>query len=154
MIRRYGTPPKRGIRYRARPGAYAVLWREGAVLLTFQAEPEPEIQLPGGGIDPGESAIAALHREVWEETGWSIATPRRITTYRRFVYMPEYEMYAEKLCHIFEARPVMRLSDPIEPMHTALWMDPASALDAVQNPGDRDALAQVLGRISRRSGLI
>lgn len=146
MMRRYGSPPARGLRYTARPGAYAVLVRQGAVLVTFQAEPEPEVQLPGGGIDPGESPIAALHREVWEETGWSIARPRRIITYRRFVYMPEYDMHAEKLCHIFTARPALRLSAPAEPMHTALWLTPDEAMDAIRNPGDRAALGSVLRR--------
>lgn len=52
MIRRFGPPPGRHP-YRLRPGAYAVLIRDGQALLTFQHQPEPEFQLPGGGIDPG-----------------------------------------------------------------------------------------------------
>ena len=44
-----------------------------SILATHQAEPVPEFQLPGGGIDRGEHPIAALHREVYEETGWKIA---------------------------------------------------------------------------------
>ncbi len=82
MIPRYGPPPGRQ-NYRLRPGAYAVLIRGDRVLLTFQHQPTPEFQLPGGGIDPGESPLAALHREVLEETGWTIATPRRLGAYRR-----------------------------------------------------------------------
>ena len=68
MIPRFGPPPERQS-YRLRPGAYAVLIRGGSALLTFQHAPESEYQLPGGGIDPGESPLAALHREVHEETG-------------------------------------------------------------------------------------
>ena len=49
MIRRYGEPVKSGVRYRKRPGVYALLPLNGAVLLTHQAEPIPEFQLPGGG---------------------------------------------------------------------------------------------------------
>ncbi|MCE5973221.1 NUDIX hydrolase [Sinirhodobacter sp. WL0062] len=144
MIRRFGEPVVRERTYRRRPGAYAVLMRDGALLVTHQAEPTPEFQLPGGGIDPGESPVRALHREVYEETGWSIATPRRIGTYRRFVYMPEYDLWAEKLCMIYLARPVLRLGPPTETGHSAIWMEPEAALEQLANSGDRHFLAQAI----------
>lgn len=84
MIPCFGPPPGRR-NYRLRPGAYAVLIRGDQALLTFQHAPEPEYQLPGGGIDPGESPLAALHREVREETGWTIGQPRWLGAYRRFL---------------------------------------------------------------------
>lgn len=67
------------------------------MLLTHQDAPEPEVQLPGGGIDPGESPVQALIREVYEETGWRISRPRRLGAYRRFTYMPEYDLWGEDL---------------------------------------------------------
>ncbi|PKP75776.1 MAG: NUDIX hydrolase [Alphaproteobacteria bacterium HGW-Alphaproteobacteria-6] len=146
MIRRFGAPPQRDQHYRPRPGAYAVLWRAGAVLLTHQEAPEPEFQLPGGGVDPGESPLAALHREVREETGWTIAGPRRIGCFRRFAYMPEYDRWAEKLCTIYLARPVLRLGAPSEPGHRAVWVGAAQAAALVGNPGDRHFLIQALRR--------
>ena len=137
MIRRFGTPPEGGRRYVRRAGVYAVLPRDGQLLLTFQSLPAPDLQLPGGGIDPGESPIAALHREVFEETGWRISAPRRIGAFRRFTYMPEYDLWAEKLCTIYLARPVVRIGEPTEPDHEALWMDPAEATFELGNAGDR-----------------
>jgi len=144
MIRRFGKPPLNGQHYRPRPGAYAVLWRAGEVLLTYQEAPEPEFQLPGGGVDPGESPLAALHREVREETGWSIAAPRRIGTFRRFAYMPEYDRWAEKLCTVYLARPVRRLGPPSEIGHSAVWVGAGRAAGLVDNPGDRHFLRQAL----------
>lgn len=116
---------------------YAILPRDGQVLLTCQENPEPDIQLPGGGIDPGESPLPALHREVFEETGWSIATPRRLGAFRRFVFMPEYDLWAEKLCHIYLARPVRRHGPPREDGHHALWLPQIAVPQVLQNPGDR-----------------
>ena len=142
-MRRFGDSPKPGQRYVPRPGAYAILPRGGRLLLTWQAEPEPEFQLPGGGIDPGESPIAALHREVWEETGWAIAAPRRIGAFRRFAYMPEYDLWAEKLCHVYVARPVIRRGPPMEPGHRAVWLPPAEAAARLGNPGDAAMLASL-----------
>lgn len=136
MILRYGEPPEPGRRYVRRKGVYAVLWRDGQVLLTHQARPLPEFQLPGGGIDPGESPIRALHREVFEETGWRIGAPRWLGAFRRFTYMPEYDLWAEKLCAIYLALPVRRLADPGEPGHTAHWVAPHEAARRVGNPGD------------------
>lgn len=130
-----------GQRYRRRPGVYAVLLGPDGLLLTHQAEPTPELQLPGGGIDPGEHPLAALHREVFEETGWRIAVQRRIGTYRRFTYMPEYDRWAEKLCMVYLARPTLRRGPPSEAGHTAVWMTVRSALDLLPNQGDRAMLA-------------
>ena len=112
MIPRFGTPPMKGVRYRLRPGAYAILPRGNDLLVTYQHAPDAEFQLPGGGIDAGESPLRALHREVMEETGWHIAAPRRLGAYRRFVFMPEYDLWAEKLCTIYVAHPVRAVCPP------------------------------------------
>lgn len=146
MIRRFGEPVKSGEIYRRRPGVYAVLLDGDAILTTFQQSPVPEYQLPGGGIDKGEHPIAALHREVMEETGWHIGFPKRIGTYRRFSYMPEYGFWAEKVCTIYLARPVLRLSEPTEAGHSAVWMTAQEAASLLGGEGDREMLRQVLSR--------
>lgn len=143
-MRRYGEPVKPGQIYRPRPGVYAVLLRGTDVLTTHQADPIPEFQLPGGGIDPGEHPIPALHREVFEETGWKIAVTQKIGAYRRFTYMPEYDKWAEKICTIYLARPILRLGPPSEPGHTAVWMSADQALDQITNVGDRAFLLRAL----------
>lgn len=149
MIRRFGEPVQGDQKYRRRAGAYAVLWRDGEVLVTHQAAPVPEYQLPGGGIDPGESPVRALHREVYEETGYRIAPPRRLGAFRRFTYMPEYDIWAEKLCTIYLARPVHRLGPPTEPGHSAVWMQPEAAANLLGNAGDRHFLRQAIGLLRR-----
>jgi len=143
-MRRWGEAMVRGRSYRQRPGVYAILWRDGELLLTFQAEPLPEVQLPGGGIDPGESPLRALHREVREETGWSIAGARRLGVYRRFAYMPDYDLWAEKVCQVWLARPILQVGPPSEPGHAALWASPEVALGLIENEGERDFLRRVL----------
>lgn len=144
MIPRFGTPPCKNRRYTLRPGAYAVLPRGGQMLVTHQSAPTPEFQLPGGGIDPGESPIVGLVREVYEETGYRIAKPRRLGAFRRFTFMPEYDLWAEKLCTIYMATPTLRIGPPSEPDHEAVWMDIDTALMELGNPGDRFYAAQVV----------
>ncbi|MDP5086730.1 MAG: NUDIX hydrolase [Yoonia sp.] len=145
MIRRYGDVPQSGQRYKTRPGVYAILPRDGKLLLTYQGAPHFEVQLPGGGIDAGEHPLNALHREVFEETGWRIAAPRKLGTFRRFAYMPEYDMWAEKLCHIYLARPVRPHGPPTEPGHMALWLTPEDAAMELYNDGDADFVARLIG---------
>ena len=144
MIRRIGEPVRHDVRYRLRPGAYAVLMRGNQMLLTFQSQPEPEYQLPGGGIDKGEPVLPALHREIMEETGWHVTGLRRLGAFRRFTFMPEYEFWAEKICHVYFARPTLRIGPPIEPAHTAIWTTPQIAADLVGNDGDRMFIRQLL----------
>ncbi len=136
-MRRFGNPPVKGLAYKTRHGAYGVILHGRDLLVTEQAEPVPEFQLPGGGIDPGESPIQALHREAYEETGWTIAIERRLGVYSNFTYMAEYDLRARKVCHIYLCRAVIRKSDPPEPLHTAVLMPPASARVLLGSAGDR-----------------
>lgn len=58
-----------------RVAVYAVVRSERGVLLaqnSARTNAEGTWGLPGGGLDPGELPEAALHREVWEETGHEI----------------------------------------------------------------------------------
>jgi 8-oxo-dGTP diphosphatase len=119
------------------------------MLLTHQDAPAPEFQLPGGGVDPGEHPLPALHREVYEETGWTMRLDRRLGAFRRFTYMPEYDLWAEKVCTVYLARPIARLGPPSEAGHTAIWAEPGAALGILANEGDRHFLGRVL-----RAGLI
>jgi 8-oxo-dGTP diphosphatase len=144
MIRRYGEAVKAGQSYTRRPGVYAVLLQGDHILATHQAAPVPEFQLPGGGIDRGEHPIAALHREVYEETGWKISVTQRIGAFRRFTFMPEYDLWAEKVCQVYLARPVRRLGPPSEPGHQAIWLPVDEAVHLLGNAGDRAMLASVL----------
>ena len=136
-MRRVGDAVRHDITYTPRPGVYAILPVGKGVLLTYQDAPHFELQLPGGGIDPGESPVQALHREVFEETGWRIASPRRLGGYRRFVYMPEYELWAEKICTIYVARPVRRIGPPGEDGHMPVFADWDTAMTKVASVGDR-----------------
>ncbi|TRD20585.1 NUDIX domain-containing protein [Palleronia caenipelagi] len=143
MIRRFGPAPRDAASYLRRPGAYALILHRGRVMLTRQDDPDSEWQLPGGGIDPGESPLAALHREVLEETGWRVRVTGHVLTFRRFARIEIYDMDAEKICHVFAARPAYRLGPPSEPNHLTRWLPVPKALRIMSNPGDAAALRQV-----------
>ena len=68
------------VRFR-RVAAYAIVRDDDRVLMTQLAEATPAPgawTLPGGGIDPGESPLAAVLREVHEETAHDLVAPRLV----------------------------------------------------------------------------
>lgn len=151
MNRRFGARPDPDIRYTPRPGVYAVIAAGDGILATFQESPRAELQLPGGGVDPGESVLAALHREVMEETGYRIHAPRRLGMFHRFAYMPEYDMHAQKLCHIYLAQLGSRRSDPIEAGHWPVFLPWEVAAQKLAVSGDRHFVARLCNaRLLRR----
>lgn len=147
MIKRVGVPPHKDRHYRLRPGVYAILPLEWRFLMTAETRPELDVQLPGGGIDPGEHPLHALHREVLEEVGWRISAPRRLGAFRRFVFMPEYDLWAEKLCTVYVARPVYQIADPVEKHHATLVLSGSQAIEALGNDGDRMFLKKHLSAV-------
>jgi 8-oxo-dGTP diphosphatase len=145
MIRRFGQPPLPNQRYTLRAGAYAILPLQTRILLTAQIGEVLDIQLPGGGIDLGESPTQALYREVMEETGWRISKPKRLGAFRRFVFMPEYDLWAEKICHIYVAKPTRQICEPLEPSHFTTIMEPSEAAFSLGNEGDRNFVEGFFG---------
>lgn len=149
-MRRLGERIRTGKRYQHRRGAYAIALIGDGVLLTVKHAEMPELQLPGGGIDAGESPLQALHREVMEETGWRIADARHIGAYRRFTYMPDYDQWAEKVCTVYLARAIRPLGEPTEMDHTAMVVPLGLAASLVTPAGDREWLRRMALKIGRR----
>lgn len=73
-----------GLRVLDRHAARAIVTRNDKILLLY-TERYDDFSFPGGGIDPGESPEAGLHRELYEETG---ATD--INVIAHFGYVTEY----------------------------------------------------------------
>lgn len=136
-MRRFGSSLDPRRTYTDRPGVYAVIRRGEDLLLTEQAGDPSELQLPGGGLDPGEGALRAMHRECLEETGWTIRPIRRLGVYQRYTYMPEYDLWARKVCHIYLCRPGPRRGPPRDGQHKAVWMPIGAAVGALSIDGDR-----------------
>ena len=146
MTPRLGEPVVPGVKYRERTGAYAILPKDDLFLITHQAKPIPEFQLPGGAIDRGESLLSALHREVLEETGWRIRVDRMLCSFMRYSYLPEYDLWARKVCHVFLAFPARRIGPPSERIHSAHWAPAELAVELFDNPGDK-AVMQAFGQL-------
>jgi len=58
----------------------AILDEQGHILLT-RREDNGQWCLPGGGMEPGESAAEACEREVFEETGLKVRVKRLVGVY-------------------------------------------------------------------------
>ncbi len=148
MNRRFGPKPDPNRRYQPRMGAYAIILAGDGILATFQERPWAELQLPGGGVDPGEGALRALHREVREETGYRISNPRRLGMFHRYVYMPDYEILAQKQCHIYVANLGPRVSAPSEPAHVPVFLPWDEAEEHLAVDGDRHFVGQMRRRLN------
>lgn len=136
-MRRFGLSLDLRQTYTDRPGVYAVIRRGRDLLLTEQSGDPAELQLPGGGLDPGEGTLRAMHRECLEETGWTILPIRRLGGYQRYTYMPDYDLWARKVCHIYLCRPGPRHGPPRDEQHKAVWMPIEEAVGALSIDGDR-----------------
>lgn len=142
-MRRIGETWLPGRPYRDRPGVYALVTGPRGLLCVDQAG---ELQLPGGGIEPGEQPIAALHREIREETGWTIGAVRRIDGFQRYSWIPEYRMWARKVQAVYLARAVRRLGPPEEADHRPFWLSSRDAARLLDVAGDREMVRRALRR--------
>lgn len=135
--------------FNAASAVAAFIGREDGRVLFTRREKDPaagKLGLPGGFVDFGETAEAALRREVREEIGAEITAPRYVASF------PNRYAYAGVTYHtldlFFEAELAAgaepRALDAIESLH---WLDPEAVdVDEIAFPSMREAVLELRRR--------
>ena len=92
-----------------RVAAYAVVVRDGAVLLArYTGSDPPRWSLPGGGLDHGEDPRDAAVREVEEETGYRVELRQLLTveSFRALLERPTGPVDHQSVCILYTAEVV------------------------------------------------
>jgi 8-oxo-dGTP diphosphatase len=119
-----------GLEYRARPGAYALVFdTQGRVAIVHE---EHDWYLPGGGLEPGEDHRQALVREVREECACGVHIESHFADAVEFL-VTRSGRPLEVQARYFRAR---FLEDP-----TAHWLTPAEARALVRRQSDAWVIA-------------
>lgn len=124
-----------GKKYELRKSARGIIFNSEGKMALQHLTNHNYHKLPGGGVDPGETTEAALVREIIEEVGFSVETPKVLgitIEYRGF----------ENLLHIsygYTAQTIEKISEPtlepgeIEEGQITKWVTPEEALLLMQN---------------------
>jgi len=144
-VRQFGERFNSKIKYQRRVGAYGIIFHKKGLLLTEQitSESNVEVQLPGGGSDKNESLIHALYREVLEETGWGIKVLKKEGVFQHFTYMPEYNIWAQKVCHIYRCAATIQKTKKLEKNHRFIILNKKKALEVLTDTGFKYFTANV-----------
>lgn len=137
--------------YPDRPAAFAVIVRDGLIACAEVAwrHDGPKLDLPGGGVDPGETPAEAAARECGEEVGLRVAVADRPFTCADHYFVSTEGKTNNTRGRFFEGRlegeaPELKVEDD----HSLLWLDPLEALRRL----DRDSHAWAVAAWIRRRG--
>ena len=90
------------------PRVYAYIVRKGRVAVFAHPDPDAGVQVPGGGVEAGESLEEAVLREVAEESGLPCEIVAYLGETRRRGWHPEGGAYdiERHYFHVVPAGPV------------------------------------------------
>jgi 8-oxo-dGTP diphosphatase len=129
----------------------AAIVRDGKILVVRRARPPAHgvFTLPGGVVEVGETLVAAVAREVREETGMAIE-PVALAGFRETIVrdaQDRVERHFVILC--FAAR--WQAGEPVlnEELSEAHWLDPAELAGLETTPGLADIVAAAFERLEQ-----
>lgn len=136
-----------GVVYRRRPGAYAVILAPDGKVALVQGK--GDFHLPGGGLEPGEDALTALHRETREETGLVIEDPTWLGAADQ-ILSPTGGTAWVKACTYYLVTRYQEGSDITPPEHELSWATPADAAERLLHESHAWAVKRAQpGRVAR-----
>lgn len=135
MARPQFGDPAPGRDHRDRPAAFGILERDGRVALVLVEKPGHTAwhDLPGGAIDPGETAEQAVAREFGEEAGLRVAVGAAFAQADQYFVNTDGEAF-NNLGTFFTLSLVR--DDPglkIEDDHILVWMEPHVAVTRLRH---------------------
>lgn len=112
------------INYKKRPGAYAILKRKEDHKIGIVTDGKDNFYL-GGGIEEGETVLAALKREALEEAGYQLKNLIPFETVGSYLYSKTHG-YLEVIANVYIAELDRKMSEPKEQDHVLLWIEPTT----------------------------
>lgn len=114
--RTFGVPEP-GRRYRDRVGAYLVTEHAGHIALI---QTPKGYFLPGGGMEPGESAETCIRREILEELGYTVRIDEVLGIADMYV-RHETIGWFHPVQYYLRGELIHKVSVPIEEDHKMVW---------------------------------
>lgn len=103
---------------------------------TMSGETRPHWDIPGGRIDPSESLMQALAREVQEETGMTLVD-NPVLLAAQDIFVSEKDFHTVRLTYRGHASGEVKISDE----HSEyIWMNVDEALTSELDPYTREVL--------------
>jgi 8-oxo-dGTP diphosphatase len=147
-VPQFGDPDP-GHDYADRPAAFGVAERDGRIALVEIQKPgkAPWRDLPGGAIDPGETAEVAVAREFGEESGLRIAVGEAFARADQRFENTDGERFNNRGT-FFSVKVIGENPDlKIEDDHTLVWVDPNEAVVQLRHDAHAWAVAAWLRRV-------
>ncbi len=123
--------PVGGRDYPDRPAAFVIVEQEGRIATVRVSYPGGggRLDLPGGGIDPGETARQAAARECGEEAGLRVEPDAEPFTAADHYFLGQDEETVNTRGLFFAARLLVEAPElKVEDDHALAWMKPQEAL--------------------------
>lgn len=145
--------PEPGVKHRDRPAAFGVAERAGQIALirVTREGVEPFHDLPGGGIEPGESEGRALAREFLEETGLIVRGGEVLDYADQYMIKSDGEPVNNRSVLMVAVIEGFDPSSKIEDDHRLVWLAPDEALRIVRHDSHAWAIACWLRRNARQA---
>jgi 8-oxo-dGTP diphosphatase len=143
MARPQFGDPEPGRTYRDRPAAFGVVELSGLIAVVRVEKPgHPAwLDLPGGALDPGETAAQAVAREFGEEAGLRVAAVAPYALADLYFVNTDGEAF-NTLGTLFElALEAVDETLKVEDDHTLVWMRPHAAVAGLRHDAHAWAVA-------------
>jgi 8-oxo-dGTP diphosphatase len=118
-----------GIQYKERKAVYALIVNENDEIAVIKTE--RGYFLPGGGLEKNETIKKCLHRELLEETGYSIEIKKFIGTAAIYEFSPKLKEYLKGIGYFYKVNLIKKISEPIENDHYLVWLKKEEAINSM-----------------------
>ena len=137
-----------GRTYADRPAAFGILERDERIAVVRIAKPDGAtwIDLPGGGVDPGETPEEGVVREYGEEAGLKVMVRESFALADQFFVNTEGEAWNNRSAFFVLDLVAEDAALKIEEDHTLVWLSPLEAIAALRHDSHAWAVAAWMRR--------